>query len=390
LEADNVEKAIASAGRRRKRILKRWFIRCVILLALVVATTRYLVPKILDFMTHASTDNAYVAGTIIPVSAEVQGRVVKVYVEDNQAVKAGDPLVEIDDEYYSAVVERSRKALLSLMAEEEESQASLKERREALSEARAEFESKKVYENLASKEEKRYADLVKHGRVSDSQYDHLKSEWLAACKETEAAGAGVSRAEANIRSLEAKLQVHRFKIEEAKVILELARLNLRKTRITAPIAGRIAKKNVDPGKYVQPGQPLLSILDEKDIWVIANFKETQIEKMRIGQPVKIEVDAYPGNFFHGHIDSFQPGTGAVFSLLPPENATGNFVKVVQRVPVKIVLDSPRDPNFPLWPGLSVIPHVDLREGNAKRPTGTPSAQADVESTEHMEGRQEHR
>ena len=117
-------------------------------------------------------------------------------------------------------------------------------------------------------------------------------------------------------------------------------------------------KNVDPGKYVEPGQPLLSIVKE-DTWVIANFKETQIKKMSVGQPVEVKVDAYPGKVFKGHVDSVQPGTGAVFSLLPPENATGNFVKVVQRVPVKIIIDSRFDPVHPLWPGLSVVPSVDI-------------------------------
>ncbi|MGA8242305.1 MAG: HlyD family secretion protein, partial [Desulfobacterales bacterium] len=120
-----------------------------------------------------------------------------------------------------------------------------------------------------------------------------------------------------------------------------------------------AQKNVDPGKYVQPGQPVLALVDLGKIWVVANFKETQIEKMRVGQPVDIEVDAYPGIEFRGRVNSLQPGTGAVFSLLPPENATGNFVKIVQRVPVKIVFDPLPDPAHPLYPGLSVVPYVDI-------------------------------
>jgi membrane fusion protein (multidrug efflux system) len=131
--------------------------------------------------------------------------------------------------------------------------------------------------------------------------------------------------------------------------------------VVAPITGRVAKKNVDPGKYVQIGQPLLTIVDEENIWVSANFKETQIKDMRVGQPVEIDVDSYPGITFKGRVDSFQPGTGSVFSLLPPQNATGTFVKVVQRIPVKIVLDSPPDSSHPLWPGLSVIPYVDITE-----------------------------
>ena len=154
-----------------------------------------------------------------------------------------------------------------------------------------------------------------------------------------------------------------FKIKEAQATKNLAERDLARTVVIAPISGRIAMKNVDPGKYVMAGQTLLAIVKE-DIWVIANFKETQITKMTVGQPVEIKIDAYPSITFSGHVDSLQPGTGSVFSLLPPENATGNFVKVVQRVPVKIVIDSKFDPRHPLWPGLSVVPTVDV-----KRQTG---------------------
>ena len=126
------------------------------------------------------------------------------------------------------------------------------------------------------------------------------------------------------------------------------------------MTGQIAKKNVDPGKYVQAGQPVLSLVDVKNTWIVANFKETQVRKMKTGQRVEVKVDAYPGVIFKGHIDSFQPGTGSVFTLLPAENATGNFVKVVQRVPVKILLDDDPESHHHLWPGLSVTPYVDTR------------------------------
>ena len=149
-----------------------------------------------------------------------------------------------------------------------------------------------------------------------------------------------------------------FRIKEAAIAQKRAQLDLSKTIVKAPITGIIAMKNIDVGKYVQPGQTLLSIVKE-NTWVVANFKETQIKKMAVGQPVEIKVDAYPSKVFKGHIESLQPGTGSVFSLLPPENATGNFIKVVQRIPVKIVIDSLFDPNHPLWPGMSVVPDVDV-------------------------------
>ncbi|MGA3086944.1 MAG: HlyD family secretion protein, partial [Thermodesulfobacteriota bacterium] len=164
--------------------------------------------------------------------------------------------------------------------------------------------------------------------------------------------------------LEARFNTQNYRVKEAELARDRAHLDLSRTVVSAPIAGIIAMKNIDVGKYVQPGQTLFSIVKE-DSWIVANFKETQIKKMTVGQPVVIKVDAYPGKVFKGHIDSLQPGTGAVFSLLPPENATGNFVKVVQRIPVKIVIDSPFDPDHPLWPGMSVVPDV-----NVSRQTGS--------------------
>ena len=145
----------------------------------------------------------------------------------------------------------------------------------------------------------------------------------------------------------------------ADALVEAARLDLSYTKIAAPGAGRIAHKNVSPGDYVQIGQNLMALVPST-VWVTANFKETQLAHMRAGQPADIAIDAYPSITFHGHVESFQPGSGAAFSLLPPENATGNYVKIVQRVPVKIVFDDALDPNRPLGPGMSVVPTIKVR------------------------------
>jgi membrane fusion protein, multidrug efflux system len=168
----------------------------------------------------------------------------------------------------------------------------------------------------------------------------------------------VDEAGAAVSALEARLATQGYKVREAETGRRMSQLDLSRTVVRAPCAGRVAMKKVDPGKYVQPGQPLLAIVGQ-DTWVVANFKETQVEKMAVGQPVRLKVDAYPGVDFHGRIASLQPGTGSVFTLLPPENASGNFVKVVQRIPVKIAVDTPFDPKHPLWPGLSVCPVVDV-------------------------------
>jgi membrane fusion protein (multidrug efflux system) len=337
----------------------RWTLRLLIAAAMLGAAL-YLLPTLLYYLSHESTDDAYVTGTIVPVSPEVKGKVSRVFITDNQKVKEGDLLFEIQTDDYLARVEESQKALATLMAEEKQIEALLEEQNQTLAKARADLESNKAQEAYALKEKTRYEELLRAKDISQNQYDQIAAEWEVAHAATKGAEATVSKAKASIQSLEAQLRTQRFKIEQARAALALVEVDLKRTQIKAPMTGQIAKKNVDPGKYVQPGQPVLSLVDVKDTWIIANFKETEVRNMKVGQPVEIKVDAYPGMTFKGHVDSFQPGTGAVFSLLPPENATGNFVKVVQRVPVKIVLDGEPDSLPPLWPGLSVTPHVNTR------------------------------
>ena len=309
-------------------------------------------------LSYESTDDAYVAGVIVPVSAEVKGKVVKVYIKDNQSITAGNPLLEIFRDDYTHVMTQSKETLSQVKAEDSELRASVEEKKKALVQAKANLDAARAEEDLADKDVKRYERLLKQKVVAQSHFDTVQSRWKVAQARREAAEAAVAEAGAALETLKARVTTQGFRIKEAETSRDQARLDLSRTVVTAPMSGRIAMKNVDPGKYVEPGQPLLAIVQE-DTWVIANFKETQIKKMTVGQSVEIKVDAYPGMTFKGHIDSVQPGTGAIFSLLPPENATGNFVKVVQRVPVKIVIDSRFDPAHPLWPGLSVVPTVDV-------------------------------
>jgi membrane fusion protein (multidrug efflux system) len=241
----------------------------------------------------------------------------------------------------------------------------VEEKKKAITQAMANVNAALAEESLAIKEAERYRSLYQEELVSQNQFDRVESNLKIAHARKEAAEAAVAGAEAAINTLQARLTTQNFKIRQAEELRNLAQMDLKRTTLVAPIAGRIAMKNVDQGKYVQPGQTLLSIVKE-NTWVVANFKETQIKKMAVGQPVDIEVDAYPGVIFKGHIDSLQPGTGAVFSLLPPENATGNFVKVVQRLPVKIVIDSKFDPYHPLWPGMSVVPTVDVSQQKGRK------------------------
>ncbi len=321
--------------------------------------------KISYAMKHESTDDAFVEGTVVPISPEVKGRVVKVLVADNQIVKAGDVLLEIAPDDFSTLVQSRQDATSRLTAEQQETRAAIKVKTMSLARARAELAAAGSDAALAQKDFARSTELLHKEVISQSQYDNSESRAKAMIARKESATASVAEIEASIEALNAQLATQSYKIKEAGTALNLARLDLRRATITAPVCGRIAKKNVDEGKYVQPGQPLLSIVDDSSLWITANFKETQIARMKPGQQVDITVDAYPGVLFHGRVDSFQPGTGAVFSLLPPQNATGNFVKVVQRVPVKIMIESHPDASRPLWPGLSVDASVLVKDGNGR-------------------------
>ena len=331
-----------------------------ILIILLVAACIYATPKILYLFSHESTDDAFVEGTIVPVSSEVRGKVAKVFVENNQKVHAGEPLLVIEGEDYLNLVKEKDEALSEAKAEEMKIRADMEVKRSEQKQMRADLAAVEAAAKLSAKENDRYAVLRGESLVSQSQYDQVETRWMVDKAKADAAAAAVARIEAEMGSLLAQGKTQLYRINRTEVALDRARLDLRRTTIKSPITGRIAKKNVDPGKYVQPGQTLLAVVDENDIWIVANFKETQLKRIKTGQPVDIQVDAYPGVLFKGRVDSFQPGSGAVFSLLPPENATGSFVKVVQRVAVKIVLINAPDPAYQLWPGLSLTPYVAIK------------------------------
>jgi len=335
---------------------RTWVIRTAIVLALAICAL-YAFHKISYAMTHESTDDAFIDGVVVPISSEVKGQVTKVFVADNQFVKKGDALLEVFQEDFSRVVQSKESSLARLSSETQELQATVKMKTMGLARVRADLDASSTDAALAEKDFQRATELYKKEVISQSQFDQAEARFKASSARNEAARAAVAETEASIEALNTQLTTQTFKIKEAEEATGLAKLDLNRTVVTAPITGRIAKKNVDIGKYIQQGQPLFSIVDDSSLWIVANYKETQISQMRLGQTVDITIDAYPGVTFRGHIDSFQPGTGAVFSLLPPQNATGNYVKVVQRIPVKILIDSKPDPVYPLWPGLSVYPSV---------------------------------
>ncbi len=340
--------------------LRTWGIRIAVVIVLAISAV-YAFHKVSYALTHESTDDAFLEGVVVPISSEVKGQVTKVLVDDNQYVKKGDVLLEVFQEDFSRVVQTKESSLARFGAEKQELKATIKAKIMGLARVRADMDAASTDAALAAKDLQRATDLRKKEVISQSQFDRAEARFKASSARREAARAAVAETEAAIEALNAQLTTQAYKIKEAEATAGLAKLDLSRTVVTAPVAGRIAKKNVDAGKYIQQGQPLMSIVDDSNLWIVANFKETQITHMKTGEAVDIAVDAYPGVAFKGHVDSFQPGTGAVFSLLPPQNATGNFVKVVQRVPVKILIDSKPDPAHPLWPGLSVYPSVATSE-----------------------------
>ena len=397
------------------------------------------------YATRVSTDDAFVEGRSSPVSSGIKGAVVRVLVDDNEEVKEGQVLVELDPKYYKAKLERAKAAVAiaraQLKAAEEQisfssetvsgqvaqaeaalqasssaihtsrllldqAKAILASKDEALAVAKAELEEKQALKDKARIDYDRMHNLLEKKVISRVEFDLARANYKAssaqvvaaerrviqAKRELEASSAdlkvkksgyaysplhlGVKSAKAkaveakaklvetragerSVRIREAERDLASARLEEVLANLTYAKHQLKDTVIRAPMAGRVTKKTVEVGQFVHPGQPLMAIVSLHELWIVANFKETQLTHVRPGQRVKITVDTYPGEVVTGTVDSIQAGTGARFSLLPPENATGNFVKVVQRVPVKIILDKQLNPGI-LRLGMSVVPTIKLR------------------------------
>ncbi len=334
-------------------------LKIIALIFITLVALIFMGREIYYYVVYERTDDAYIEGTIVPIAPQVSGKVVKVYVDYNQRVKRGEPLVEIESDDYLAELNAKKSTVNTLQNQQKEIGSSLQEAQARLRSAQANLQAAIAQRMLAEREYERIRSLYQEDLVSKSKFDSAEASLRVAQAQEKAAESQIKEVESLINTLSIKLKTQSHQIEKAQAELKVAEINLKRTVIFSPIDGRVAKRSVEVGQYIRPGQLIMAVVDEENIWIGANFKETQIEKMRVGQPVKIKVDAYPGKVFKGHVASFQPGTGAVFSLFPPENATGNFVKVVQRIPVRIIIDSKFDPNYPLWPGMSVIPYVDV-------------------------------
>jgi len=307
---------------------------------------------------YEDTDDAFIEGHVTFVSPRVSGQVIRLLVRDNQQVKEGDLLVEIDPSDFEARVAQARANLASAQSQLEQAKAQVVVDEAKVQQQKAIVTADEADALRAEADRKRYLD-VQGLAVSQSQRDLAQAQARSSGANVEAARQQVKAAEAQVSLSQASVETAAAGLKQAEASLKLAELDLSYTKIVAPQNGRVARRTVEQGAYLQTGQSMLAIVPE-EIWVVANFKETQLTHMRPGQPVQIHIDAYPKQDYKGKVDSLQPGTGARFSLLPPENAVGNYVKVVQRVPVKIVFDESLDPQLDIAPGLSVEPKVRVK------------------------------
>jgi membrane fusion protein (multidrug efflux system) len=356
-----------------------------------------------------STDDAQIDGYINPISSRVAGYITNVYVDDNQYVKAGKPLAQIDTKDYEVALASAQATLANDQATADASQvnvpvisvntstqlvsaeadvantrAGISGSEQQLAAAQAAVLQAEASSAKAQDDVKRYKQLVDKQEIPEQLYVQAVQTANGAAAAVQATLANVQAAQDAVRQAQSRLAQasasvvsaqtgpQQIRIQQSRAVaataaahksktaVEQAQLNLSYTRIVAPVDGIVAKRSAQPGQYVSPGQQLMAVVPLDDIWVTANFKETQLRNMRPGNPVEIQVDAY-GRTFTGHVESIAGGTGAVFSLLPPENATGNYVKVVQRVPVRLRLDKGQDPDRQLRPGMSVVPRVNVRE-----------------------------
>lgn len=367
----------------------KWVILLVALVAIVVVALLWVY-----YSRRESTDDAQVDGHINPISARITGTAIRVLHDDNETVQAGTLLVELDPKDYQVAIDRAKADLanaeagstaanvgIPLTTTTSSSQlvaadAAVRSADRDVQMAQAHVQEAQANYTKAAADLKRMEILVQKDEISRQQYDASVATAASAKATLDAANAGVASAESRVAQSRAQadaahtvpdqIRVTRARagaavadVQKYRAALEQAELALQYTKIYAPVTGVLDKRNVEPGQVVQAGQPLFSIVNLDDIWVTANFKETQLKQMHPGQRVEIDVDAY-GKKFEGTVGSMPGATGARFSLLPPENATGNYVKVVQRLPVRIRINPGQDPNHLLRPGMSVVPVVFLK------------------------------
>ncbi|MBS7810789.1 HlyD family secretion protein [Roseococcus pinisoli] len=305
-----------------------------------------------------STDNAYVQGDIVQLGARIEGDVAAILVADNQRVEEGQPLIQLEDRDWRARRDAAAAALAQAEAGITTGRAQIEQQRAQITSAEAQIAQADAERVRATADSTRYGSLAQSGFGSRENAERTLADRRKAEANVASAQASAAAAQAALPVLEGQLATAEGRRAEATAQLALAESNLAYTVIRAPFSGIVGNRSAQVGAHVRPGQNLIAVAPPPERqWVVANFKETQLHRMRPGQPVTLSLDV--GGELHGHVESLAPATGALFSLLPPENATGNFTKIVQRVPVRIALNPGQDPAL-LRPGLSVEARVDMR------------------------------
>ncbi len=341
--SDQGAKTSAGAPKVRRSWLRE---RRGLVLLIVVISAVLLVGILLWWLNarqYESTDDAFIDARTVQISPQIGAAIVDVPVNDNQVVEQGAVLARLDDRDFVAQRDQAAASVANLQAQIAAQQAKIEQADKQVTQAEAAL-------TFAQQQDNRYQQLARQGTATVEQSQQYKSSLLQS-------QASYAAAQANAVATAKQIPVLQAQLQSAQAQLEQATTNLSRTIITAPMAGRVTHLTAAKGNYAAVGSALMMFVP-REVWVTANFKETQLDLMRPGQPVDIAVDAYPDKTFKGHIDSVQSGSGTAFSLLPAENATGNFVKIVQRVPVKIVFDDP--PDVQLGPGMSVVPTVKVR------------------------------
>lgn len=349
------DEADDTASRRQRLRRRRGFALLLVIGGIVVAAL--LVGWWLHARHYESTDDAFIDSRTVQISAQVAAAIVDVPVTDNQLVDAGTELVRLDDRDYVAQRDQAQAQVKQAQASVDNLTAQIEAQQAKVDQANKQVVQAQATLTFARQQAERYRLLANKGSGTVEQAQQYESSLQQSDAGLAAAQANATAVEKQIGVLQAQRDLAFGQLAQAHATLEQAQANLSRTIITAPVAGRVTKLTAAKGGYAAVGQALMMFVP-REVWVTANFKETQLDFMRPGQPVDIAIDAYPGRRFAGHVDSVQSGSGTAFSLLPAENATGNYVKIVQRVPVKITFD--KIPDVLLGPGMSVVPTVKVR------------------------------
>ena len=309
-----------------------------------------------------STNDAYLQADSLSVAAKISGTVSEVYVSDNQTVSVGQPLVRLDVRPYQAAREKSEAAIRAAEADIARGEAELEQQGASIAQVQAQLEGESANEQYATAQVKRYAPLAQSGAETQERMAELRNALRQASAQRAAQAAALNVAQRQLHTQRAAIEQARAQLASAQASTRQSKLDEQDTVVYSTLAGRVGSRSVRVGQYLQPGTRLMTIVPLDEVYLTANFKETQIERMHPGQSVAVHIDAWPGVEFKGVVESLSPGTGSQFALLPSNNATGNFTKIVQRVPVRIRLNASADTGIEWMPGLSATVDVDTHRG----------------------------